>query len=95
MKLGDALAENFQSKAKLIRVKFGLFVTIIWAVFAVLVASWRVVFAVHVLKAINAPAWLWWSFWLLLPLAIAVDQIEKKVDKCESGTQTPEGSEHE
>lgn len=78
MNLGDALAANFQSKAILIRVTYGMWLTIVWAIFAIAVASWRIVLVVYVLQSLNAPRWMWVSFVLLLPFSFLIDQFETK-----------------
>ena len=77
-RLGDVLAEMFRLKAVLIRLKLGLYVAVVWAIIAMVCLVGRIAVTYYLLKFINAPMWLWLTFWLLIPLGLIVDQIEQK-----------------
>ena len=77
-KLGDILAESFQLKAQLIRARLGLAVKTAWMILAISYLVMRITIPYFILEAINAPTWVLVLFWIMIPVGMAVDQIELK-----------------
>lgn len=74
---GDILAEYFQLKARNIRVKKGLRIAIAWLILAISYLIMRITIPFFILKKIDAPVWIWVLFWIMAPVGLIVDQIEK------------------
>lgn len=76
--LGDVIAEHFRLKAERIRLNWGLGVMIAWLIACIGTLIRGLIMHIFILTAIDAPRWLWWLFWVWVPVSLAIEHVEQK-----------------